>query len=326
MNHSITLRGLDGSNPLAFLAALGTFRVLTFCGKYPDVRLSWEEMDGGWRPKLWFKDDSVAEDELVDLLHDYLSHSPQRELLEAIGPNLTISGGRLRVLSVEALDALFAGDAQPLGDRLSVCDFLAAFGCDAITTDGDQDSAMQDTAFRTMSGAGHQHFVSFMLELISSTDATHLHRSLFETWDYQDSGRGANMRWDPADDRRYALRWKNPSADPNMTMRGANRLGIEALPLFTTVPIGARLETVGFVQRRHEGVRWTWPIWSDPIDLDTCRSLLQSADLEPPMQDAEAGNQATWREILSRRGFKAVFQSQRITTGKFRNFTPSRAL
>lgn len=339
MSHSMTLRGLDGSNPLAFLAALGTFRVLSVCGKYPHVRLFWQEIDGGWRPILSFtfesangsidhsRVDAIDDDEIVDVMDKYLRQPPQQELLKAIGPNLTITGRRLRALGSDALQAFVESrESLQCRERLATCEFVSAFGCDAITSEGDPDSTMQDTAFRTMSGAGHQHFVSFMLELIDSADASHLHKTPFQTWDYQDSGRGANMRWDPADDRRYALRWKNPSADPNMTMRGANRLAIEALPLFTTAPVARRLETTGFVQRRREGVRWTWPIWTVPVDLETCRCLLQLPEIQPLPVSASEDEQDRWRQTWARRGVAALYQSQRITIGKFRNFTPAKML
>lgn len=140
-----------------------------------------------------------------------------------------------------------------------------------------------------------------------------------------DGNSGENGLTGQGDLRRASLQNHTAAVIGNVST-ACDRQAIEALPLFTTVPIGGRLETVGFVQRRREGVRWTWPIWSDLLELDTCRSLLQLADLEPPSQKAEADDQATWRDSLSRRGIAAVFQSQRITIGKFRNFTPARAL
>lgn len=150
--------------------------------------------------------------------------------------------------------------------------------------------------------------------------------SLFEQWTYSDSGRGLNLRWGPADDRRYALRWKNPSDEPNMTMRGANRLALEALPLFVTAPEGERLQTTGFTQRRTTGVRWTWPIWSGPLSLEACRSVLQMRTLQCSPLNSESREFAEWRTSIAHLGISEVFQSQRITIGKFRNFTPAKSL
>ena len=44
------LSGLDGSNPLGFLAAIGTAVVLQ--DVFPEMRLGWEQTEGGWRPSL----------------------------------------------------------------------------------------------------------------------------------------------------------------------------------------------------------------------------------------------------------------------------------
>lgn len=322
MNDSETLVGLDGSNPLAFLAAIGTLRVLDLQLPRANVKLHWKTREGAWRPVISCAAVPFDQATIVETLTEYLASPPQLPLLEEIGPDLTISGARLRHLGMESLAASLHDPEGELRRRVSA-DYVVAFGCDAITADNDPDSQIEDTAFRTMSGAGHQHFIKFMRDIIAATDASHLRASLFEPWTYNDSGRGLNLRWDPADDRRYALRWKNPSTDPNTTMRGANRLAIEALPLFPTAPAQNALQTTGFTRRRRLGVRWTWPIWTSSVNIDTCRSILQLAAVQPPPPTEDATALDAWRAGLERRGIAAVFQSQRITTGKFRNFTPA---
>lgn len=44
----------------------------------------------------------------------------------------------------------------------------------------------KDTTARTLSGAGHQHFIEFMGELVRITEPKHLDAALFETWTYGD--------------------------------------------------------------------------------------------------------------------------------------------
>jgi hypothetical protein len=258
---------------------------------------------------------------------EWLAAPPQWALLESesLGDNLTISPSAFHGLAIEQLEKANEGDAS----AHAALEFLAAFGTDAAYQPHAKDrSLMQDTAFRTMSGAGHQHFIKFMREIIVNTNAAHLYRTLFEPWQYQDDGRGMNLRWDPIDDRRYALRWKNPSADPPTTMRGANRLAIEALPLFPTAPNGDELATTCF--RSRKGTFFTWPIWEGELALPVVQMLLQrpvsrlgesSDDESPVMKDETA--MATQRKAL---GIVAVFRSQRITVGKFRNFTPAKAV
>jgi hypothetical protein len=163
-----------------------------------------------------------------------------------------------------------------------------------------------------MSGAGHQHFLKFFRELVSKTDVDHLHRALFLPWDYADEGRGMNLRWDPLDDRRYALRWEDPSSDPVKTMRGANRLAIEGLPLLPTMPTLDGLATTAFEGKGARKTRFIWPIWTSPISIDVLRSLLTSV-----LSLKDGGVLAT------NLGVVVLYTSARITTGKFRNFTPS---
>ena len=66
-------------------------------------------------------------------------------------------------------------------------------------------------------------------------DHHHVVRTLFQTWDYADDA-GNTLRWDPIEDRRYALQWRNPSksnsADGPNTMLAANCLAVESLACF----------------------------------------------------------------------------------------------
>src|SRR5690606_27475387 len=142
------------------------------------LRMHWEENGGGWQPVLSAMQCPLDEEAVIERLVEFLNSPPQLELLEAIGPNLTISGHQLHYLARHAIETCQNAptDAVPL--HRAAVDYVAAFGCDALTTDGDPDSTMQDTALRTMSGAGHQHFIAFMRQLISSTDAGHLRSTL----------------------------------------------------------------------------------------------------------------------------------------------------
>jgi hypothetical protein len=310
LHSSIELIGLDAQNPLAFLAAIGTLRALTLMYPMLDFQMAWKVNAGSWRPTLSSSTNSFDAEALCDSLADWLATPPQLKLLETIGDNLTLSPSEFGDLARVTLTNACLSDPPDLASL----DFLAAFGSDGTWQAHSKDrSLMQDTALRTMSGAGHQHFIKFMREIIASTSSAHLYSSLFVNWTYEDEGRGMNLRWDPIDDRRYAMRWKNPSSDPAVTMRGANRLAIEALPLFTTATIRSDLRTTSFRTVPRRGTFWFWPIWEQPINLFAIRSLIQHPGLtvEKPLA------------ALSKLGVSAVFQSQRITVGKFRNFTPA---
>ena len=305
--HEFELQGLDGSNLLGFLASLGVLRILTNVSADADVWMKWVR-SGGWVPVILHSRIGERE-ELIEMLAQRVCGERSINAAWEIGNDLTLDSREFA-----ALLRRYAMEAQP--DRRETADYLAAFGSEAIGS-GPKKEQMGDTEFRTMSGAGHQHFLGFMKDLAIETEPEHLRRALFDTWDYADPR--PSLRWDPADYRPHALRAEDPSGDPIKTMRGANRLAIEALPLFPTVPIGRQLRTVAFQDRNGE-TEITWPIWSELLRLETIASLLASTEIQT--REIQRGVRST----LARRNITQVFRAKRFTDGKYRNFSPARSL
>ena len=295
--HEIELSGLDGSNLLGFLAALGTHRILST--REPGIRLSWRD-SGIWTPVIHSAEYESAE-QLIEALVPLVYGEQTAAQAWSIGKNLTLKCVEYREVLLRAVQNSYSGA------RLET-DYLCSFGSEAVVS-GPKKDQMSDTEFRTMSGAGHQHFLAFMIELAANTEPDHLSRALFQPWDYSDDR--PSMRWDPADYRPHALRADDPSSDPIRTMRGANRLAVEALPLFPTAPAGRKLATVGFQDREGE-TEIAWPIWEEPLDLGSVGSLLNLAEL-----------QATDPNGLQARGIRQVYRAKRFTEGKYRNFSPA---
>jgi hypothetical protein len=291
----IDLTGLDGSNLLGFLAAVGTLRVLTQADPSADVRMEWVDRGDVWMPVLYHPAAGSSE-QLLSLVEPLVCGESTIDEAWKIGDDLTLSIAAFGEVMRENL-----GNADH--KKRTTVDFLAAFGADAYGA-GPKKELMPDTAFRTMSGAGHQHFLGFMRELAASTQREHLRRTLFADWDYGD-GR-PSLRWDPGDFRPHALRAADPSGDPIKTMRGANRLAVEALPLFPIAPVRRRIRTVAFWDG-DSGTEIHWPIWTDRLELGSVASLLASAEMNRP-------------------GVAQVFRAVRFTEGKYRNFSPSKAL
>ncbi len=296
----LLLGGIDGGNPLGFLTGVGTLRTATLAKPCNDWRVKWVSLGGIWSPEL-MTDWSICPGELVELLASAL----KRETPEFdFDRNLAVSPETFRKF---ARRAQYSASSVERG----CADFMAAFGCDAVAVDDGK--TIQDTALRTMSGAGHQHFLGTMKQLVDETSATDLHRSLFDPWTYRDRKMG--LRWDPLEDRRYALRWSNPSGGDGVpTMRGANRLAVEALPLLPTAPGVKRLETTGFAGSGRT-TTFSWPIWDCALDVDVVRSVLARAEIQAAEPD---------RAALQTTGIVEVYRSRRITVGKFRNFVTAR--
>ena len=293
----LVLGGLDGGNPLGFLAAVGTLRTVALAEPSADWRMKWVGRQGTWLPEL-SADRFLCRDSLVEMVVPRLriESTPEFEF----NRNLTVSPKDFRKVANQAQCRASRHDRR-------YADFIASFGCETVISDDRK--KIQDTALRTMSGAGHQHFLGTMKDLVKKTRKSDLRQSLFETWHYTNNKLG--LRWDPEEDRRYALRWDNPSGGDGVpTMRGANRLAVEALPLLPAVPVGRRLETTGFA--RHEWtVRFTWPIWECALGLDVIRSLLAIDEI----QEVEPR-----RTRLQSMGVVEVYRSQRFTNGRYRNF------
>jgi len=299
-SRQIPLTGINGASPLGFLASLGAFRAAQQIHT-ARICLNWVPVGGTWQPIL-HTPESTTPESLVEELEKYLRAQADSPAL-TVAKNIKMPATTFRPYASQARDQWLSGE-NPAWSA-----FVAAFGSDGVT---DEKGEIDDTAFRTMSGAGHQHFLQFINELARATTAEQIKEALFGPWSYSDTQ--FSMRWDPEDDRRYSLRWNNPSTDPAKNVRGANRLAIEALPLFPTMPSAAQLATTGFIGKKSNDTFWTWPIWDTPVDIDVCRSMLALPALVNPTLKLAT---------LSPIGVVAVFRSQRITIGKFRNFTPA---
>lgn len=293
----LLLSGLDGSNPLGFMAAAGTLRTVSMAEPEADWCIKWLMHEGAWVPALEANPPASA-DRLVDLLCTALQHESTPEF--NFSKNLKVKPEEFRAQA----DA--AQDQARLQDR-RYADFIAAFGCETFQTKDHK--SIQDTELRTMSGTGHQHFLGTMEQLIQKTEGRHLHTALFERWCYSDDKLG--MRWDPEEDRRHALRWANPRDSDARTVRGANRLAVEALPMFPTAPGERELHTTGFA-KRGGAVFFTWPIWRVAVGVDVMRSLLALPELQKPEPN---------RLHLNAMGVVEAYRSQRITVEQYRNFT-----
>lgn len=298
--HRLELPALDGSNPLAFLAALGV--LVSFAPEAAlSLRLSWRRA-ARITPTIHSASPLDAET-LCALLAGTPTAAPP---LVAEHDVLDIPKDEFRRCSSELITKRLRADL----------DTLAAFGADA---DGDSD-AITRTHFCFTSGSGHQKFLESVRELTARAEAGRFREALFIPWSRTDEK--YSMRWDPADDRRYAYLAGDPSAlYKDGTVWMANLLAYRALALFPCAPGSRTAQTVAWSSENgRRELCFTWPIWEPPAALDAIRSLLQMADIP----DSAAAPD------LRRRGITGVFCSRRLRVGSganFKlNFAPARAL
>ena len=120
--------------------------------------------------------------------------------------------------------------------------------------------------------------------VMQRTRTEHLMRSLFQLWDYADALDNQSLHWEPTEDRRHAYQWNMPSGDPTRKRRGgmlgANRLALEAWPLFPSFPDRDRVQTRGFMGNRVSNTFWIWPLWNFPATLPVIESLMSLEALQ----------------------------------------------
>jgi hypothetical protein len=296
---ALVFTGIEGSNPLGFLAALGALRLAEGIWRDGRVRLRWVR-DSGWRPEIA----GVAvdsEQEFSDALHERGAWVPL-EAFSELGNNITVSREKFAPVVSAAVETAAPEDRRG-------ADFLSAFGSDVIEDKDKGRIEYTDLCFIT--GSGHQHFLGTARALAKEARAEHLREALFGPWRYADKSQ--SFRWDPDDAKEYALRWRDPSVGGVSSVWGANRLAFEALPLFPTVPRGRRLRTTGFATRNraHE---FTWPVWAQWAGLDTVRSLVSLRAIQEATPD---------RQDLAAMGVADVFRVQRVRIGQGANFKVS---
>jgi hypothetical protein len=305
MSHSLVLSGLDGGNPLAFLAAIGTLAVLDRSVRVSTPRMDWVLQSGAWRPRTYVG--SQTNDQFIDGLGVALEESEAltKRVWEA-NRKLPYAAQEFRALIVQVL-------AETTADTRLGVDLLAALGVDALSN---KDGSFLDTALRMVrsadsAGNGMSAYAAWIIENTTREQLCQIFAAGAPT-----RGEGRSLRWDPAEHRARALQWGDPSKEPVLSCLGFNRLALEALPVFTTVPVGTRSATVGFSDLPdRQGLAFTWPIWGVPLSLSVVRSLLTLSTLTLAAPDART---------LALRGIVTVYRSVRFASSKYySNFTPA---
>lgn len=308
----MVLTGLDGMNPLGFMAAVGLMRVLDRCtGHDGACRLAWQN-DGRWTPRLEIPDglDPVAE---VASHAEECKEPPELSLEYKGKHDLKPPPEDFVAFQAAALDRAESRLAETGTPDRTWVDFVAAYA-PGVATDGK--GMTKPTAFHFT--AGQQLFLDAVRKLADGLTEKDVRTALFGPWDY--SSPLPTLRWDALAERSHALLGFDPSKDKVKGNPGADWLAFQALPLFPTVPRpvpghAPRVGTTGF-QRDHDGEWFTWPLWRPMAGLGAARSLLargRFGQLRPGERTAL--------------GVSIVLRSQVRRTGQgYGSFTPAQVV
>lgn len=296
----IRLDGVDGSNPLGFLAALGLLRVV------PGVKVGFSDDGtcGAFAECLQKRDQDLASLVVADAEAAANATAPWR--FKYIKPATKKQGPRevadlkpppddFKKFLGTCIEAWLVGDDEAAA-------YAAAYATD-IALD-EKGTSTKPTAFHFT--AAQQTFLGAVESIRASVTQEWTETSLF-------IGRGerpgSNLRWDPSAERSWALMANNPTDDGTRVNAPLEWLAFRGLPLLPSFPRGTRIITTGVVGRGDD-MTFTWPLWSVPASLQTVRSALQIA---LPRANERAA-----------RGVFAICSSAiRRTSQGFGNFGPS---
>lgn len=253
--NTLELKGINGTNPLGFLAALGAFRVATLADSSAKM---------GWRV------DSATPH---PYLQTALTAEPFAEAVceeaKRVAQEVAAYADIIKVPASDYRDTALAHMPQhALPCTPTDADYFAAFACDGVV---DKEGKVEPSRLSFSNGGGMQFLLKDYRTLAARCLADEVRANILQ-------GLGnvqplTNLNWDPAALRSYALRWNDPNSDKKDTDVPANVLAFIGLTWFPSVPSIHDLVTAGFSER---GRVWTWALWDRPASFVVVRSLVRA--------------------------------------------------
>lgn len=304
--NTIRLTGLRGETLLGFLAALGTLRVLT--KTIPEAKLAWSDSGGGWVAELHVPDGTLRDADHVTevvfaILDEQKANHPVLQWERFLGKAFNDESEFFRASAMTLLSAESGGQE----------DFTSVFSAQISVKQGESLEHF-DHPFRA---ARRDYYPNNLRSVIANTQLSHLRRTIVLPWDYRDAMDNQSLRLDHGDDRRHAYQWDAPSGDPARKkvgcMLGANRLALEAFPLFPCLPKSDGGTAVGFICKSKTYTWVSWPIWPAPCSLLLISSLLNLEIVHETEPSPDS---------LSKMGIVALLRSRRLPVEKNKVFLP----
>lgn len=285
------LSGLDASDPLGFLAALGALRVASQIDS--SASLCWSHQ-AAWLAVL----NCDGTSDLLDIL--------EQDLERWRGGHKAIefaAGADRKEQDLKHSPEAFRTLMRELAANPEAAAFVAAYAT-GIIVDGSGQTKPTSLHFT----AGQQRFMDAVLDLRSQVTREDLEEALYGPW----VGRVGpkDLRWRAGSERSRALLSFDPSSTKSAVLPGASWLAFQAMPFFPAVPGRNRVITTGFTGRGKRE-QFTWPVWSDPLTAAELRSVLGLAGLASmSTRDREA------------RGIVRVFRSDVVRSSQgYGNFS-----
>ena len=266
------LTGLEGTNPLGFLAALGV--QVAFAGEDEQPRLWWSE---DLTPRA-VVDEGFTVERIVDQALSFLVRweespavNPRRPDGSAMPKGNELKLGPSDIRDYLRLSLADHGDDDSSGALMS-----------ALVAEGSLDKQGVAKPSDLYFVAGQQKFLDTTRKILRGTTREDIISGLVGPWNY--TSELPSLGWDVVDDRVYALRANNPGPEKKLTNPGPEALAVLGLSLHPVFAGRERTLTQGCSGSWKAG-HYSWPLWRRPATLHAVRSLLAHAHDHPTATD-----------------------------------------
>ena len=267
MMNSIECLGIDGTNPLGFLASMGALRVATLHDS--NAKMRWNIDVAQPYPIL---DTTLSQDEFAQCCADEIKNVekwlPKRDIIstdpDSFRRDFESVEKRLLQASQESVE-------------LSFMDYIAAFGSDGVCKTNSSAISVSDLSFSN-GNSGQCLFKDY--RAISANPSINADLIRMNILGHQKKyGKQISLNWDPGTLRSHALRWKKPADDAkekkvDWAMDTLAFLGLAAFP---AVPVDDKLQTTAIFKNSKLGDAFIWHLWKSDISYKVACSLLTSS-------------------------------------------------
>jgi hypothetical protein len=266
--NGVHLDGLEGTNPLGFLAALG---VQVVFASQPE------------QPRLWWSDDvtphavvdeAFTTDRIANRALAVFAKWAESPALKPRQPDGSVlpKGDELKLPADDI--RTYLSQARGYGASGSLITALVAEG----SLDRQGVAKPSDLYFTS----GQQKFLAMARQILDGTSREDMIAGLEGQHSYESSL--PSLMWDVSDDRVYALAADDPSNKDKMTNPGPEALAILGLSVHPVFAGRDRTLTQGCSGSWKAG-HYSWPLWCKPARPFAVKSLLAHAYHHPAATD-----------------------------------------
>ena len=257
MTDSTPLTGLQGNNPLGFLAALGV-----------QVLFEHEHV----QPRLWWTNDVIPH-ALVDKFDINQITKQAKNIFKVWRDSTALNPG---FGNKADNTAKFTKDELRLYLDNNRSDEPGARFAGALVAEGSYDLTTGNTAKPSdlYFASARNEFLADARRVLEKVEERDVKAGLLGPWMY-DSGL-PSFRWDVGDDPQYALAAEKPGGNQNKkkTNPGPEALALLGLSMFPVYGKPERTLTQGCSGHWGRGGAFTWPLWTRPAGQPAVKSLL----------------------------------------------------